>query len=347
MCVVQAVKRAMAFLQPIMGSYGVLQYAYYAMLGYPYPPKAPRPSNQTVAMRLEEFVSLGQEFRQAIPAFLGRRRADLLTVEGGGGAIEAALYEYDSCLRLFAVNTKSTSTVVRFTVREVADAGACNASAGVGTGATNSSEFADVGRSARVGTGATNSSEFGDVGRSARVARVARPPTSVRGDARCVATVVSVTLQAWGVYNRTFQLTTFTTSPPPSPLLQTSTAAPSPPATSITLETPLLVDTRSVGRFWFPNTLTKLDNGTLLLRVSVHDDETMARNQAAVYVSHDNGVTFAAATPNCTTAAPDQCRLHTANGTWFQPTQSWPFATVRGALPGPYQNLLGVPYQVK
>ena len=78
-----AVKLAASFLQPLMSSSvpgGVLQFSYYAMLGYPGPPKAPLPSSATVSRRLREFGVVGRRLRGAAHAFLGQRRDDLLVV---------------------------------------------------------------------------------------------------------------------------------------------------------------------------------------------------------------------------------------------------------------------------
>jgi hypothetical protein len=113
-----AVMRAMAFLQPVRGSGGLLQYAYYAQFGYP-GKMLPR-TDPGVAARLSVLAKLGLELRAfADREFLGTRT--VLEVTGGltsdGQATQwAALFHCDGCSTggtLVVVNGNSKAVTVQ------------------------------------------------------------------------------------------------------------------------------------------------------------------------------------------------------------------------------------------
>jgi hypothetical protein len=113
------VMRAMAFLQPVRGSGGLLQYAYYAQFGYP-GKMLPR-TDPAVAARLSVLAKLGLELRAfADREFLGTRT--VLEVTGGpttpgGQATQwAALFHCDGCSTagtLVVVNGNSKPATVQ------------------------------------------------------------------------------------------------------------------------------------------------------------------------------------------------------------------------------------------
>ena len=113
------VMRAMAFLQPVRGSGGLLQYAYYAQFGYP-GKMLPR-TDPAVAARLSVLAKLGLELRAfADREFLGTRT--MLEVTGGpttpgGQATQwAALFHCDGCSTagtLVVVNGNSKPATVQ------------------------------------------------------------------------------------------------------------------------------------------------------------------------------------------------------------------------------------------
>jgi hypothetical protein len=86
-----AVKRAMLFLEPVLGSArGVLWYSYYCQFGYP--SQAPAPPT-TVERRLNELASIGEEVRRCLPALLGQRLDELLHIEARGEYTFAGLFQ--------------------------------------------------------------------------------------------------------------------------------------------------------------------------------------------------------------------------------------------------------------
>ena len=120
-------------------------------------------------------------------------------------------------------------------------------------------------------------------------------------------------------------------------------------ADAVQMGTPLRVDGRSEGTFWFPNTITTMGNGVIILRVSVHADVTTSLNEAAIYTSIDNGESFQLQTPGCEAKKP--CKLHWTDAKGqkhaYGPTRSWelsiPQADGSGLLAIPYQPLFANP----